>query len=146
MTVTYGGPATPQVVVLAGTGISAQASCPTNSQQASVNYGHLPLSFEANSGQTDSQGKVPVARPWLWIVSDRRRGDVFHVKKRPWFLSPVPLRPQKPLIRPPGPESGLQRTNDKGRMTKDSYLRMKLVGANIKMLPLPAITNSAWQS
>ena len=58
VTVTYTGPNSPQTITLSGNGINAPlTACPTLSPTTGTglteNYGHLPLSFEANAGQTD---------------------------------------------------------------------------------------------
>src|SRR5262249_15444079 len=39
----------------AGTAVPPQANAPADKAQTQQSYGRLPLSFEANSGQTDSQ-------------------------------------------------------------------------------------------
>jgi len=113
LSVTYTGPNSPQTLTLGGTGISPPlTACPTSFQQASMSYGHLPLSFAANAGQADPQVKfLSRGRGYgLFLTSDEA---VLELQKA----------------------AGSRQKEVRGRLlaegiTSDSVLRMRLVGSN----------------
>ncbi|HEV2348299.1 MAG TPA: choice-of-anchor D domain-containing protein [Terriglobia bacterium] len=124
ITFTDSAPLSPQVIALTGIGVAVPLSaCPATFQPAfAQNYGNLPLSFEANLGQTDPQVKF------------LSRGNGYGL-----FLTPTEavLKLQEPGVRSQksgvvsrlrGNDSG--QTKDKGQGTKDSVLRMQLLNAN----------------
>jgi hypothetical protein len=50
-----------------------QETSAVNPHQAVENYGRLPLSFEANQGQTDRQpGEIPLPRQRLFALPHRQ--------------------------------------------------------------------------
>jgi hypothetical protein len=133
VTINYVGVATPAVIALSGTGISAPAnSCPATAVAA--NYGHLPLSFEANAGQTDSQVKY-LSRGHgygLFLTGDEA---VLKLQKAEGGKQKAENETRKSRFE----NRPSRATNDQGPMTKDSVLRMKLLSAN----PDAKVTGSA---
>jgi hypothetical protein len=99
------------------TGIGASPTACLN-QQTSIEYGHLPLAFEANAGQTDSQVKfLSRGRGYgLFLTGDEA---VLKLQK-----AESETRNSKFENRPS------RAAHDQGPTTKDAVLRMKLLGAN----------------
>jgi hypothetical protein len=87
------------------------------------NYGKLPLSFEANQGQTDSEVK---------FLSRGSGYTLFLTGDEAILALKAGVRDQGLGVRVQ--EAGVRRraTKDKGQRTKDSVVRMKLVGANTR--------------
>src|SRR5438477_611658 len=110
---------------LAGPKLTKPASSAEATQaRLAESYGKLPLSFEANQGQTD---------PRVKFIS-RGSGYTLFLTSNEAVLA---LRSQKPEVRSQKDKSRqssvvssqLQKTTDHGQRTTDT-LRMKLVGAN----------------
>jgi len=101
----------------------------SNSQWAHL-YGALPLSFEANRGQTDpSVNFLSRGRGYALFLTPREA--VLTLKSSVVSGPSSVAKGQKPGVR--SQESGASiglRTTDQGPRTKDSILRMQLVGAN----------------
>ena len=130
-------PGSTQTANLTGIGASPTA-CPT--QETSIEYGHLPLSFEANAGQTDSQVKfLSRGRGYgLFLTGDEA---VLKLHKTSVVSGPLSVAKAKHS----GAMSTLQRTTDDGQRTADSVLRMKLLGANsdAKVMGLEELSGKA---
>ena len=116
---------------------ASQEASAENQQQAAEAYGRLPLSFEANQGQSDSQVKF-LSRGSGYSLFLTRNEAVLALKKQGKKASPARISSQQPL--PHASESS----------QSEAVLRMRLVGANatapvtgLEELPARATTSSA---
>ncbi|MGH9510407.1 MAG: SBBP repeat-containing protein, partial [Terriglobales bacterium] len=119
-----------------GNAASAQSRQATQPRIAEA-YGKLPLSFESNQGQTDSQVKF-LSRGRGYTLFLTRRGDAVLALRKP-HGEPSGLRHQRsarselPYVRarfsPPGQSEGPLEAESR-ETTAGAVVRMKLVGAN----------------
>jgi hypothetical protein len=94
------------------------------SGKPAVSYAKLPLSFEANQGQSDKQVKfLSRGRGYGLFLT----GDEAVLELRD---SGFRIQDSGPRAKTFGAMSALQRTTDNGRRTTKSVLRLKLVNAN----------------
>jgi len=107
------------------------AAHPRSNAQWAHLYAALPLSFEANRGQTDPSVNF-LSRGRGYALFLTRREAVLTLSKSSVVTGPLSVaKGQKPGVR--SQESGAsigQRSTDNGPRTTDSVLRMQLVGAN----------------
>src|SRR5205809_7087440 len=114
----------PTTRTIAGPKLTKPASSAEATQsRLAESYGKVPLSFEANQGQTDRRVKF-LSRGsgyTLFLTGDEA---VLSLRSQE-----SEVRSQKPEKRPSSFVPGLRETADNGQGTKD-VLRMKLVGAH----------------
>jgi hypothetical protein len=108
----------------AGPASPSQKTSPAQKAQIVENYGKLPLSFEANTGQADKSVKF-LSRGSGYELYLTGNEAVLELQD-----SGVRIQDSGPRAKPFGAMSALPRTKDEGQRTTNSVLRLKVVNAN----------------